>query len=459
MFRSSVFRLTLLASLGFFLVVILLGGFLGALNLKDIEAREQEELLDHHEWLTELLAEDGLDALANELGEENEPWLQPDEEAFWILEDGDFAALISGIDGTPLLGLPFLKDAPTGLSERLFYFEDLDEALETRVYRGDAVRDHVITVARNRSWDYFVLKDTLNAGLFFLIIISIPLSLVIGYALSKRVHRRLDDLAIAVEQIGMGNSDQRASVSKHNDEFDTLATQVNSMLDRLEAMHRNIESVSIGVAHDIKTPLSRISNRLQLMHQDLADPVALEAHLTSAEQQVQTVLQVFSNLLRLSEIESADRGKRFSEVELSTLVEDVVESYQPVFVDAGRRLEPAILPDLRIEGDTNMLTQMLTNLLENSIEHGNPGGKTWVRLQSSKSGVLLQVGDDGPGIPPEHHSQIFERFYRADASRSEPGNGLGLAIVRSVSQLHGADITLLQGQKGTVFDCIFPTNP
>ena len=111
MFRSSVFRLTLLASLGFFLVVILLGGFLGALNLKDIEAREQEELLDHHEWLTELLAEDGLDALANELGEENEPWLQPDEEAFWILEDGDFAALISGIDGTPLLGLPFLKDA------------------------------------------------------------------------------------------------------------------------------------------------------------------------------------------------------------------------------------------------------------------------------------------------------------------------------------------------------------
>ena len=130
---------------------------------------------------------------------------------------------------------------------------------------------------------------------------------------------------------------------------------------------------------------------------------------------------------------------------------------RPVYTDSHRALEAAILEDIWIDGDAGLLSQMMSNLLENSLEHGRDGGKTWLRLQRSKTGVVLQIGDDGPGIPADQRLQIFDRFFRGEQSRSAPGHGLGLSIVRSIVALHSAEISLLDDNFGAVFDIEFST--
>ncbi|MEM1112982.1 MAG: HAMP domain-containing sensor histidine kinase [Pseudomonadota bacterium] len=459
MFRSSVYRLTLLASVAFFLVALFIGGGLTVYNLSAIERNDEAELLDTYEWLREMIEEDGLQGLREEW--QDEPWMTDPEEGLFLLAEEGFAFLVVGASGDALMGLPDLAGAPPGESWQTFVLEeheDEEEIIEARLLREPIGDDLELIVARSRSWAYFDVQETLFVSIFFLIVISIPLALVIGYALSRRVHQRLDDLSGALAQIGHDSLEQRAAVSKRHDEFDALAENVNAMLDRLQALHRNIESVSVGVAHDLKTPLSRLSSRLQLMRQDINQPAALASHLEGAEQQLEGITRTFSSVLRLSEIESGDRRSAFQSLDLSALVADLIDSYQPVFADAGRQLDSAILPDQWLHGDADLLVQMITNLLENSIEHGKPSGRTWVHLQGHPQGLVLQVGDDGPGIPAAQQSRVFERFYRGDASRSAPGNGLGLAIVRSISELHAGDIVLLKGQKGAVFDCYFPAS-
>ena len=149
-------------------------------------------------------------------------------------------------------------------------------------------------------------------------------------------------------------------------------------------------------------------------------------------------MQTFKGLLRLIEIDTGKRRAVFTSFGLSSLTNELVDSYEPVdsydpvFVDVGRQLSSSIIPGIRLNGDAVLFSQMLNNLLENSIEHGQAGCNIWVRLQAYFDGALLQVGEDGTGIPVDNYEQVFKRFFRGDRSRNTPGNGLSLSLVKSI---------------------------
>ena len=166
-----------------------------------------------------------------------------------------------------------------------------------------------------------------RTGLFWVLITVIPCTLLAGYLSSRLVRKRLSDLSQEIDAIGHGELSQRLKV-RGQDEFDRLATQANLMLDRISALNKNIETVSVGIAHDLKTPLSRLANRIELLESDIQDSEKRQEHLASVRQQIDTLLAIFQNLLRLSEIESGSPKKSFSEVNLSRLARDMVETYE-----------------------------------------------------------------------------------------------------------------------------------
>ncbi|MEM9303892.1 MAG: HAMP domain-containing sensor histidine kinase, partial [Pseudomonadota bacterium] len=315
---------------------------------------------------------------------------------------------------------------------------------------------HRLVVAKPRGLGQLIARESMAGNARRLVFIVTPLGLLMGLALSWRTVRRLDGLGAAFDRVGSGALQERIPISSRNDEFDRLADRFNQMLVRLAALQDNLEDVSVGVAHDLRTPIARLGQRLQRIRQDFDEPERIAAHLDVADEEVASIIRTFEALLRMGEINSGQRRERFRSVDLSHVVEELARSYAAVFETEERSLAISVVPGVLILGDEDLIAQLLGNLLDNSIEHGDPGGETWVRLQTSALGALLQIGDDGPGIGANLHERVFERFVRGDAARSSPGNGLGLSLVKAIAELHDASIVLQRGVPGTVIDVEFP---
>ncbi len=289
-----------------------------------------------------------------------------------------------------------------------------------------------------------------------LIVIVLPLALLTGFFLSRGVFGRLEVLSATAETVAKGRLDARAPLNGTGDEFDRLGAGMNQMLDKVEALTRNVEAVSVGVAHDLKTPLANIGGRLELIRRDIADKDAVTEHIDMAEARLQSLLRIFDALLRMGEIESGQRRAAFATVDLSGLCTDMAESFAPLFEEADKSVNVVITPNLAVEGDRDLLTQLTANLLENALEHSRDAAQVHFLLSCNNGDIYLEIGDDGPGIAPGAAERVFERFFRADASRSTPGNGLGLSLVKAIADLHRADITLLTDRIGAVFAVTFP---
>lgn len=146
-------------------------------------------------------------------------------------------------------------------------------------------------------------------------------------------------------------------------------------------------------------------------------------------------------------------------MDLSELVEDMADSFKPLFEDTDKQLDLRAAPGVTVNGDRDLLTQMISNLLENTLEHARDGANAWIGLRTESGRALLEVGDDGPGLPANAADSVFERFVRLDSSRSTPGNGLGLSLVRAIAELHHGDARLLATEPGAVFEVSLPLKP
>ncbi|MEL6837930.1 MAG: HAMP domain-containing sensor histidine kinase [Pseudomonadota bacterium] len=276
-----------------------------------------------------------------------------------------------------------------------------------------------------------------------------------GYFLSRSVFNRIEGISQTAAAVAAGQMTSRVPQSDRYDEFDRLAGGINQMLDRLAALNANIEAVSVGVAHDLRTPLTNIGGRLELISRDRANPDAVEKHIEAAEGYLSQLLGIFDALLRLGEVEAGRRKAAFDVVDLSALAADMAEAYAPIFEDANKSFQAHIDSGARISGDRELLEQLVANLLENAVEHARDAAQVGLSVRITADTVTLAISDDGPGISPANRTRIFERFYRADGSRSTPGNGLGLSLVKAIADLHGADITLDEDAPGAVFTLVF----
>jgi signal transduction histidine kinase len=240
----------------------------------------------------------------------------------------------------------------------------------------------------------------------------------------------------------------RLPVSKNRDELDNLALLLNLMLDKIGALIENIQQVSNDIAHDLRTPVSHLKFRLEdaLTRNFTAEQYT--ERIAFAIEEVDTILDTFSAMLRISQIESGSRRSGFKTVSLSDIVVSVIDALHPVAEEQGKTIHADIDPDVTLTGDKELLTQLAFNLLDNAILHTPINTQIAVGLSSSGTQIELTIADNGPGIAEAYRQKVFQRFYRLEQSRTTPGNGLGLSIVAAIADLHGGTLALSDNHPG-----------
>ncbi|MDD2877273.1 MAG: HAMP domain-containing sensor histidine kinase [Acidiphilium sp.] len=271
--------------------------------------------------------------------------------------------------------------------------------------------------------------------------VTLAIGLAGGIGFGRRALARVEAVSTAGQEIMAGDFTRRIPLSGSGDEFDHLASVINAMLARIEQLLGNIRAVGDEIAHDLRSPLARLRESLELLHRN-PDPALVPAALADAIAQVDATLALAAAILRLAQIEGGARRASFARVDLTRLLEDLAETYETVAEDADVRLTATIAPDLALNGDAALLTQMIANLIENAITHGGSGSTITVTARQDDAVIELIIADDGPGIPPSRHGEALRRFGRLDASRATEGHGLGLPLAAAIATLHEASFNL-----------------
>ncbi|RIX97998.1 HAMP domain-containing protein [Aureimonas flava] len=333
--------------------------------------------------------------------------------------------------------------------------EAVEDARGDTLYaEGIALGDYRVLAAR-RSDILEMIRSILLSAILTGCLVTLALALVGGIVVGLGPSRRVDAIAATTRSIVEGRLDLRLPVSGRGDELDRLATDINVMLARIETLVESLRQVSTDIAHDLRTPLARLRQGLEGIGR-AGDGAGLARAVEAAVTETDAIIETFNALLRIAQIDAGARKARFRELDLSELAERVADAYGEVAVDAGHALATAIGPGLAIRGDADLLTQLLANLVENAITHVPAPGRIRLAARREAAGTVLEVADDGPGVPAAERDRIFRRLYRLDRSRSTPGHGLGLALVASIAELHGARIDVGDAAPGLVMRIVFP---
>ena len=271
-------------------------------------------------------------------------------------------------------------------------------------------------------------------------------SVIAGGITAVRVLRRIDTIASTSSKIMSGNLSERIPVTKRNDEFDGLATSLNQMLDRIEQLLQGLKEVTDNVAHDLKTPLTRLRNKAEAALREGTDPQAQREALETTISESDKLIRTFNALLMIARAEAGAPSGAFADVDVSAVAEDVADLYGPVAEEAGMTLDAEVTEGIHLRANRELIGQALVNLVENALKYFERGDRTDGRITvgARRSGdrVLIEVADNGPGIPKEERKRVVERFVRLEKSRTEPGSGLGLSLVAAVARLHKGELRI-----------------
>ena len=270
--------------------------------------------------------------------------------------------------------------------------------------------------------------------------LTVALGIGGGLLLSAGFLRRVDAITRTAEAIVEGDLARRVPDRGTRDDLDRLARALNHMLDRIAALMEGLRQVSSDVAHELRTPLSRLRQRLEAARAGARSAEDWRAAVEDAVADTDQVLGTFAALLRIAQIEAGTRRAGFRELDLREVASGVAEAFAPSAEEAGRPLSLDAPGPVPVRGDGELLTQLLANLVDNALRHTPPGTRILLSASAAPAGARLAVADDGPGVPAEERERIFRRLHRLERSRSTPGSGLGLALVAAVAELHGARI-------------------
>lgn len=291
---------------------------------------------------------------------------------------------------------------------------------------------------------------------FWLIVVAL-LGIATLVFVRRRVLKRIDAMAATGRRIMSGDLSERLSVDGSGDEFDRLAVGFNAMLDRIEALLHGLKDVSDNIAHDLKTPLTRMRNRIEEALRAPGDGEAARAALSRTLEDCDALIRTFDALLRIARLEAGASDAHHETVDLGALIAEVAELYEPVVEDAGGRIGLSTEEGLLASVNRELIVQALANLIENALKYGQgPGsgepGTACLDLELSArrdgAGIALAVRDHGSGIAEADRERVTRRFVRLEASRSAPGFGLGLSLVQAVARLHDGSLSLEAAEPG-----------
>lgn len=305
---------------------------------------------------------------------------------------------------------------------------------------------HQLTQAKRR------IVQALTWGLAIMVL----LAFIGGLVLSRRTVRKIERINQTTRSIMSGDLSRRMPVTDRNDDFDQVAENLNQMLDRIQTLMEDIRRVSDNIAHDLRTPLTRLRQHLEEARQEENPNSRSAANLESSIREADSLLATFNALLRIARIEAGQITAGFGSLDFHTLLDDVVEFYEPLAEDKSQVLSVELEDNIVTWGDRDLLFQALANVIENAIKYTPKSGKILVTLAKANDQVLITIADNGPGIPEKEREKVFRRFYRLDQSRSTSGNGLGLSMVSAIVGMHRGEITLTDNHPGLKTEIRFP---
>jgi signal transduction histidine kinase len=288
--------------------------------------------------------------------------------------------------------------------------------------------------------------EAISFALWWALGLTLALGIAGGLVLSSGFLRRVDGIARTAEAIVDGDFEKRIPERGTQDDLDRLARTLNRMLDRIGELMIGMRQVSNAAAHELRTPLARLRQQLETALAESQPASGVESALQRAIAETDGILDTFTALLRIAQIEAGTRRAGFRLIDLGNVADAIIEAFAAPVEDQGKTLVGSIAAGARIRGDRDLLTQLLANLVENASRHTPPGTHIEVGLIATPTGASLWVADDGPGVPAEEHERIFDRFHRLDRARE--GVGLGLSLVKAIADLHGAQLRVEDNRPG-----------
>lgn len=410
-------------------------------------ARQTDEIIETETWsLAEQYDQRGLGGLMmviasrlrNDLARNN----------IYMLVDRDHNYLAGNMrhwpDGIEPKGLPEWFDITVTTSDEA-------KALNARVMIITLPGKIHLLVGREMS-EVHRARTILSRSMALGLLVTVLLGLGWGQVMSNKLLSRLEEVNRASGEIMAGAMHRRIPVSGRGDEFDRLAESLNAMLDRIGDLLSAVRQVSDNIAHDLRSPITRLRSRLELALLEAPEPALQRQAIEEAIAQAEAIIATFNALLTIAQAEASTGRGAVDLLDLSGLVRDAAELYEPLAEDKGLAVVMDLAPGVVLPGNRHLLSQAVTNLLDNAVKYTPAGGTVRVSLApgrpgdpgvgGSQEGPVLRVADSGPGVPQGERDNVLKRFYRLDPSRNTPGSGLGLSLVAAVARMHGAELRL-----------------
>ena len=435
LFRTMTFRLALVNFVLFFVFAVGLLAFIYFSTVQHIKNQSNEQVLGELGQIAQVYGTGGFEAVNQYVAERS-------------AGPGPFLYYLPGPDGRKVSGafsgLPLTAPLPGEFKREQFVYRYRQEE---RLAEGRAVRlanGGVLLVAYDFQERTRVVR-LITQGLAIAAPVALILSLIGGIAISWGASRRADALVRTTEKVMAGNLGERAPGEDADDEFGRLSKRLNAMLAWLEKLVASTRDAGNALAHDLKSPLTRLRNRLVTAIESESDEKALREALDTTLEEVDKLLVTFSAILRLSKLQAGD-GSPLVPLDTSELVEEMAELYEPVCEDSRVGLKTQVDPGLFVLGDHGMISQALANLLDNAIKFTGEGGTITLSARARKDRyVVIEVMDTGPGIPEADKKRVLDRFVRLERERLTPGSGLGLSLVQAVVEHHAGELEISDG--------------
>jgi len=293
-----------------------------------------------------------------------------------------------------------------------------------------------------------VVERSLIFGLVPGLLLAVGTGLIAG----RRAARQVDAVRVLTERIVAGDLDRRLPVPAQPDSFGMLCAHINTMLDRVQALVGDVRGVGDDIAHQLRTPLTRLRARIERGLREAEDPAAFAVAGDAALAEIDQLLGIVAALLRIRELADHARRSRFAAVDLARLAEDACDLYRPTAEDRGVDLICDIRPVAPVEGDASLLIEAISNLLDNAMKFGPADGRVTLTLRQQGDAVVVTVADDGAGVPAAERSLVTQRFYRG--GHDCEGAGLGLSLVKAIADLHG--LRLQFADRGSAVSLVGP---
>jgi signal transduction histidine kinase len=425
--RTTSFRLATLFLALFGFVAVLLFGYL-YVEITGFESERVNDLLVRE--YAEMHREDPASLLSRF---EQQNLNDPGGQRPYGLFDAQGRHLAGGLTQRP--DIPFF-DKPFTVRLHGLRHDPPGRCIAMRMPDGGAA----LKCQNTRELDHF--DEELLHALFSALVVTLVVGLLGAAIIGVGSVRRLDAVTASIKQIVAGDLSRRLPMHSSQDDLDRLVRVVNGMLDEIERLMQEVKGVCDAIAHDLRTPLTRLIAGIERSRRHARTSDEYQAALDDTFTEATGMLRTFNALLRISEIESGVRREGFTTVDLAAVATDVFEYYDPAAEDKGIQLQLTRSTDAPypMEGDPSLLFEALANLVENAIKFATPGGHVSLTLDSDSQGLHVTVRDDGPGIAPGERDAVFRRFYRGEASRHTAGNGLGLSLTYAVALMHGMEM-------------------